>query len=202
MKLLTVNGSRASSRDSTIFRSNNMQVAQQAFQSFRRMFLVRGIIAVVFGVLALVLSPGITLLFLVYLFGAFAFIGGIAAAALALRYTRQEGWALLLVEGILGIVVGVVAFAWPGITAFALLFLIAAWAIVTGITQIVGALTLPPGIGHKWLLLLSGLLSVIFGVLITLWPGAGLLTVVWVIGIYALVFGSMYIAVYFQSRAL
>ncbi len=73
---------------------------------------------------------------------------------------------------------------------------------MTGITQIVGALTLPPGIGHKWLLLLSGLLSVIFGVLITLWPGAGLLTVIWLIGIYALVFGSMYIAVYFQSRAL
>jgi len=198
-----VNGSRALSRDSTIFRSNNMQVAQQAFQSFRRMFLVRGIIAVVFGVLALVLSPGITLLFLVYLFGAFAFIGGIAAAALALRYTRQEGWALLLVEGILGIVVGVVAFAWPGITAFALLFLIAAWAIVTGIIQIVTAFTMPQmGAGREWLLGLSGLASVIFGVLIAVWPIAGLVTVVWLIGIYAIVFGVLFITRYFQTRSM
>jgi uncharacterized membrane protein HdeD (DUF308 family) len=179
-----------------------MQIAQHAFQSYRRLFLIRGIIGILFGVVVLVASPATTLLVLVYLFGAYAFVGGIVAAALALRYTKEQGWALLLVEGLLGIVAGIVAFVWPGITAFALLFLIAAWAIVTGITQIVGALTLPPGIGHKWLLLLSGLLSVIFGVLITLWPGAGLLTVIWLIGIYALVFGSMYIAVYFQSRAL
>src|SRR5947209_18722869 len=134
-----------------------MQVVQQALQSFRTMFLVRGIIAIVFGVLALVLSPGITLLFLVYLVGAFASIDGIAAAALALRYTRQEGWALLLVEGILGIVVGVVAFAWLGITALSLLFLIAAWAIVTGIIQIVTAFTMPQmGAGSYWPLGLSG----------------------------------------------
>jgi len=94
------------------------------------MFLVRGIIAIVFGVLALVLSPGITLTFLVYLFGAYAVIGGIAAVATALRYTKEDGWALLLVEGILGILAGVVAFVWPGITAFVFLFLVAAWAII------------------------------------------------------------------------
>ena len=180
-----------------------MQVAQQAFQSFRRMFLARGIIAVVFGVLALVLSPGITLLFLVYLFGAFAFISGVTAAAMALRYTHQEGWALLLVEGILGILVGVVAFVWPGITAFALLFLIAAWAIVTGIIQIVAAFTLPQmGAGREWLLGLSGLASVIFGVLIAIWPVAGLVTVVWLIGIYAIVFGVLFITRYFQTRSM
>src|SRR3989442_14723222 len=112
------------------------------------MFLVPGIIAFVFCVLALVLSPGITLTFLVYLFGAYAIISGVAAAATALRYTKEDGWALLLVEGILGILVGVVAFVWPGITAFVFLFLIAAWAIVTGIMPIVAAFVLPLGTGR------------------------------------------------------
>ncbi len=179
-----------------------MQVAQQALRSYRRMFLVRGIIAIVFGVLALVVSPGITLLFLVYLFGAYALISGIVAVATALRYTKEQDWALVLVEGILGIVVGIVAFVWPGITAFALLYLIAAWAIVTGIMQIVGAFTLPLGTGREWLLGLAGLVSVIFGVLIAIRPIAGLVAVVWLIGIYAIVFGILYIVGYFQTRSL
>lgn len=179
-----------------------MQVAPQALRSYRSLFLVRGILGILFGVLALSVSPVITLLVLVYLFGGYALLGGIVAAALALRSTKEQGWALVLVEGLLGIVAGIVAFVWPAITAFALLFLIAAWAIVTGIMQIVGALTRLPGTGHKWLLGLSGLASVVFGILIALWPGAGLLTVIWLIGIYAIVFGVMYIAAYFQSRAL
>jgi len=179
-----------------------MQVAQQALRSYRSLFLVRGILGILFGVLALSVSPVITLLVLVYLFGGYALVGGIVAAALALRYTKEQGWALLLVEGLLGIVAGIVAFVWPAITAFALLFLIAAWAIVTGIMQIVAAFTLLPGTGRKWLLGFSGLTSVIFGILIALWPGAGLLTVIWLIGIYAIVFGVMYLAAYFQSRAL
>src|SRR6266436_5444801 len=81
-----------------------MQVVQQALESFRKMLLVRGVIAILFGVLALVLSPNITLTFLVYLFGAYAAINGIAAAATALRYTKEQGWTLLLVEGIMEIV--------------------------------------------------------------------------------------------------
>ena len=179
-----------------------MQVAQQALESFRRMLLVRGVIAILFGVLALVLSPGMTLTFLVYLFGVYAVIGGVAAAALALRSIREQGWALLLVEGILGILAGIVAFVWPGITAFAFLFLIAAWAIVTGIMQIVGAFTLPLGTGREWLLGLAGFFSILFGVLIAIRPVAGLVTVVWLIGIYAMVFGILFIVRYFQARSL
>src|SRR6266852_5312612 len=179
-----------------------MQVAQQALQSYRRMFLIRGIIAIVFGVLALVLSPGITLTFLVYLFGAYAVIGGVAAVATAVRSTREQGWALLLVEGIVGILAGIVAFVWPGITAFALLFLIAAWAIVTGIMQIVGAFTLPLGTGREWLLGLAGFFSILFGVLIAIRPVAGLVAVVWLIGIYPMVFGILFIVRYFQARSL
>ncbi len=179
-----------------------MQVVQQALQSYRRMFLVRGIIAIVFGVLALVLSPGITLTFLVYLFGAYAIISGVAAVATALRYTKEEGWALLLVEGILGILAGAVAFVWPGITAFVFLFLVAAWAIVTGIMEIVAAFVLPLGAGREWLLGLAGVASVIFGALIVYRPVAGLVALVWLIGIYALVFGILYIVAYFQTRSL
>ena len=179
-----------------------MQVAQQALQSYRRMFLIRGIIAIVFGVLALVLSPGITLTFLVYLFGAYALISGVAAVATALRYTKEEGWALLLVEGILGILAGVVAFVWPGITAFVFLFLIAAWAIVTGIMEIVGAFVLPLGAGREWLLGLAGVVSIIFGALLVYRPVAGLVALVWLIGIYAIVFGILYIVGYFQTRSL
>jgi uncharacterized membrane protein HdeD (DUF308 family) len=179
-----------------------VQLAAQAIRYYRWMLLFRGILAILFGVLALVLSPGITLTFLVYLFGAYAFISGITAVATALRYTKEDGWALLLVEGILGILAGIVAFVWPGITAFAFLFLIAAWAIVTGIMQIVAAFVLPLGTERAWLLGLAGVASIIFGVLLVYRPVAGLVALVWLIGIYAIVFGALLIGRYFQTRSL
>jgi uncharacterized membrane protein HdeD (DUF308 family) len=143
-----------------------------------------------------------TILFLVYLVGAYALISGVVSAAMALRYTHEQGWALLLVEGILGIVVGIVAFIWPGITAFALLFLIAAWSIVAGIIEMVAAFTLPLGTGREWLLGMAGLASVIFGVLLVIWPRPGLVAVVWLLGIYAIVYGILLLARYFQTRSL
>src|SRR5258708_16133492 len=107
-----------------------MQIAQHASQSYRRLFLIRGIIGILFGVVVLSISPAITLLVLVYLFGAYAFVGGIVAAALALRYTKEQGWALLLVQAILGLLPGISAFSCPCITAFPFLCLVAACAIV------------------------------------------------------------------------
>jgi uncharacterized membrane protein HdeD (DUF308 family) len=178
-----------------------MQVAQQALQSFRRMLLVRGVIAILFGVVALVM-PNITLTFLVYLFGAYAAINGIAAVATALRYTKEQGWALLLVEGIVSILVGVAAFVWPGITSEVFLYLIAAWAIVIGIMEIVAAFTLPLGTGYEWLLGLAGVVSISFGVLLAVRPNTGLVVLVYLLGIYAIVFGILYIVGYFQTRSL
>lgn len=105
-------------------------------------------------------------------------------------------------EGILGIVAGIVAFVWPGPTALVFLFLIAAWAIVTGLMEIVGAFVLPIGTGREWLLGLAGVASIIFGVLIAMHPLSGLVAIVWVIGIYAIVYGILYIVAYFQSRSL
>jgi uncharacterized membrane protein HdeD (DUF308 family) len=94
------------------------------------------------------------------------------------------------------------SFIWPGITTFALLFLIAAWLIVTGILEMVAAFTLPLGTGREWLLGLAGLASVIFGVLLAIWPRPGLVVVVWLIGIYAIVYGILLLARYFQTHSL
>ncbi len=163
--------------------------------------LVRGIAAVIFGVLALVL-PGITLAALVLLWGAYALADGIIAliAAFRIRDRGKPFWALLVV-GILGIAAGILTFIWPGMTAIVLLAFIAAWSLVMGIFQIIAAVRLRKSIENEWLLGLSGLLSVIFGVLMLINPGAGALAVIWVIGAYAVVFGVLLIALGLKLRS-
>jgi uncharacterized membrane protein HdeD (DUF308 family) len=177
---------------------NNMQ---QLIGNFRTMFLVRGIAAILFGILALV-WPKLTLYVLVLLFGVFAVITGITAVAAALRNTEEQGWGLLLFEGILGILAGAIALVWPGITALAFLYLLAAWAILTGILELVAPLSFPMSGGRALLMVLTGVVSIVFGILIAAQPAAGLLAVVWLIGVYAIVLGIMYIVVYFQARSL
>jgi len=174
---------------------------QQLLNNYRNMFLFRGLAAIIFGVLTLV-WPKISLFVLVLMFGIFAVIGGITAVAAAFQNRHEEGWGLLLFEGILWTLVGVVALVWPGITAYAFLFLIAAWAIIIGITEIVAPLSFPMSGGRAVLMVLAGLLSIVFGVLIAIQPASGLLAVVWLIGIYAILFGVMYLAVYFESRSM
>jgi len=174
---------------------------QQMIGNFRTMFLFRGLAAVLFGILTLV-WPKLSLTVLVLLFGVFAVIGGITAVAAALRNTEMPGWGFLLFEGILGILAGVVALVWPGITALAFLFLLATWAIITGILEIVAPLSFPMSGGRALLSVLTGLVSIVFGVLIAAQPSSGLLAVVWLIGVYAIVAGVMYIVVYFESRSL
>ncbi len=174
---------------------------QQMIGNFRTLFLFRGLAAVLFGILTLV-WPKLSLTVLVLLFGVFAVIGGITAVAAALRNTEMPGWGFLLFEGILGILAGVVALVWPGITALAFLFLLATWAIITGILEIVAPLSFPMSGGRSLLSVLTGLVSIVFGVLIAAQPSSGLLAVVWLIGVYAIVVGVMYIVVYFESRSL
>ena len=161
---------------------------------------LRGVAAVVFGVLAFI-WPGVTILALVILWGAYALADGILALIAAFR-VREGGkpmWALLLI-GVLGVAAGIVTFLWPGITALALLMLIAAWAFVMGIFQIIAAIRLRKEIAHEWLLGLSGVLSVIFGVLMVLSPGAGALAVLWVIAAYSIVFGALLIFLGFRLK--
>src|ERR671916_3338776 len=161
---------------------------------------LRGLAAMVFGVLAFV-WPGITLWALVLLFGAYMLVDGIFAIVAAVRAAGREArWWLLLVEGVLGVLAGLVAFLWPGITALALLYLVAAWAIVTGILQIVGAIRLRREIEGEWALILGGILSVLFGVLLVVLPGPGILALVWLIGAYAVAFGVILIVLAFRVR--
>lgn len=162
---------------------------------------LRGLAAIIFGVLAFVL-PGITLFALVLLFGAYMLVDGIFAIVTAVRVAgREDRWWLLLIEGVLGVLAGLVAAFWPGLTALALLYFIAAWAIVSGILEIVGAIRLRQEIEGEWALGLSGALSVLFGVLLIVIPApAGLLSLVWLIGAYALAFGVLLLVLAFRVR--
>jgi uncharacterized membrane protein HdeD (DUF308 family) len=160
--------------------------------------LLRGIAAVLFGLAAL-FWPGLTLFVLVIFFGAYAFVDGIFAIAAGIRGAGGRRW-LLLAEGVLGVLAGLVAFFWPDITALVLLYVIAAWAIFTGILKVVLAISLRREIENEWLMTLSGVLSVVFGVILAVLPGVGLLSLVWLVGIYAVIFGVALIILGFRVR--
>jgi len=162
---------------------------------------LRGVFAILLGLAAFVL-PGITLAVLVALFGAYAVVDGVLAIIAGVRAAeRHERWWSPVLKGIAGIVAGVLAFVWPALTALALLYLIAAWAIVTGVLEIVAAVHLHRAHG-EWLLVINGVLSVLFGFLVIVWPGAGVLTLLWLIGTYAIVFGVVLLALAFRLRNL
>jgi uncharacterized membrane protein HdeD (DUF308 family) len=153
------------------------------------LLVLRGVCALLFGILAFV-WPGITLVSLVLLFGAYALINGLFTASMGLRAASgTPGKGTLIFLGLLGIAAGVLTFFYPGITALTLLVLIAWWAILTGIVEIAVAIKLRKEMTNEWFLILSGTLSVVFGILLIARPGAGALSVVWIIGAYAVVFG-------------
>lgn len=163
-------------------------------------FVVRGIAAILFGVLTF-LWPGISLTALVFLYGAYALVDGAfnIVAAISKVRGRRHWWALLL-QGIVGMAAGLIAFAIPGLAALALLYLIAAWAILGGAFEIAAAIRLRKQLTGEWLLALSGVLSIAFGILLMLFPGAGALALVLWIGAYAVVFGGLLVALGFKLR--
>jgi uncharacterized membrane protein HdeD (DUF308 family) len=169
----------------------------EAFAKNWWVLLLRGICAVLFAVMAFTL-PGLTLVTLVLLYGVYALADGLTA--LWVGGQARAWWFMLL--GTIGMIVGILTFAYPGITAVALLYLIAAWAIVRGVFEIVTAIQLRKEISNEWLLILSGILSVLFGVALVAQPAAGALAVVWIIGTYALIFGLMMIVLAFRLRGL
>jgi uncharacterized membrane protein HdeD (DUF308 family) len=161
---------------------------------------LRGLAAIVFGILALV-WPGITLGVLILLFGAYAIVTGVLALYAAVRSGGNNFWALLI-EGIVGIIAGLIAFVWPGLTALALLLVIAVWAILTGALEVAAAVRLRKVIENEWALIFAGVLSVLFGVLLAVQPGAGVLALVWLIGVYAIVFGIALLVLAWRLRSM
>jgi uncharacterized membrane protein HdeD (DUF308 family) len=163
---------------------------------------LRGLFGILFGITAFA-WPGITLVSLVLLFGAYSLVDGVFNVIAAVRGGTRGGvpWWALLVQGLAGIAVGIMTFAWPGITALALLYLIAAWAVVTGVFEVVAAIRLRKEIRGEWLLALSGILSVLFGLSLVAWPVAGALAVVWLIGAYAFASGVLLLILAFRLRS-
>jgi len=151
---------------------------------------LRGLFAIVFGALAL-FRPSMTLEVLVLFFGAYTLMDGILAIIVALRQNAGINHWWLLLEAIVSIAAGVLTFFWPSVTTIALVYLIASWAVATGIFEILAAIELRKTIINEWLLILGGLFSVLFGVLIAVNPSSGALTIIWIIGFYAIAFGVM-----------
>ena len=164
-------------------------------------WVLRGFLAVVFGVTAYI-WPEITIGVLVLSFGACVLVDGLfeAVGSIAHRDQYERRW-LLLLDGLFGMGVGIATFVWPNITGTVLVYLIAAWAIVGGIFAIIAAFQLRREIANEWLVAVSGLLSVLFGVTIAVAPGAGAVARVWVIAAFAIFFGMLLIAFSYRVRS-
>lgn len=169
---------------------------------------LRAAVALLFGIVTLV-WPELTLWALVALFGAFVLVDGVFALVAAFTGDRSHervgfratrGW--MIVEGILGIFVGIVTFIWPDVTALALLYLIAAWALVTGSLKVAAGISLRKEIEGEWLLILSGALSIALAILLIITPGAGALVITWAIGWFAVIVGAILLALAFRLRSV
>lgn len=165
------------------------------------LFLLRGIFAIIFGLIALIF-PGPTMLSLVLLFSAYMLVDGIAGIISAVRAIRrkEDRWGLLIFEGLLNIAVGVAAFLWPGLTVIAFVWLVAAWAIVTGGLMTAAGFRLNMDHG-RWWMVLGGLLSLAYGVLLIVAPLIGAIVLTWWIGAYALAFGIALVIFSFKLRS-
>ena len=169
----------------------------EAFTKNWWVLLIRGLLAVLFGIMAFA-SPGVTLFALVLLYGAYAFVDGVTA--LSVGVTTRAGW--LVLSGLAGLVVGIGTFFYTGITAVALFYLIAGWAIVRGIFEISAGIALRKVISSGWALVLGGIFSIGFGLLLVAHPAPGVLALVYLIGGYAVVFGFTMIVLSFLLHAL
>ena len=164
------------------------------------LFLLRGILALVFGVVAL-FFPQAAFLSLVLIFGAFALVDGVFALIAAFSGgARAENWWWLVLEGAFGILIGVLTVIQPAVMATAWILVIAAWAIVTGIFEIITAIRLRKEITGEWALILGGVISVIFGLAAAMFPGSGAFAVGFLVGVYAIIFGLIFVWLGFNLR--
>jgi uncharacterized membrane protein HdeD (DUF308 family) len=162
---------------------------------------LRALAAMLLGVIAIAL-PGSTLAAIVLVFAIYAITDGILAIIAAIRgVRRKERWGAMLLEGVVGIVAGAIALFSPGIGALALTYLVAAWALATGVLEIVAAIRLRKIMTGEWLLLILGILSIVLAVLVAIFPGAGALMLVWWLGAYALAYGVVSLVLAFRVRS-
>lgn len=164
--------------------------------------VLRGVAAILFGIAAFV-WPGPTLFALIILFGLYALIDGFIAVATSVSHSKDSPrWWVFLIEGLVGVVIGIVALVWPGLTTLALLGMIAAWSIITGVLEIAAAIRLRRAITNEWMLALGGILSIALGVVLLLQPLAGTLIIVWTMGAYAIISGVLWVILGFQLRSV
>jgi uncharacterized membrane protein HdeD (DUF308 family) len=165
------------------------------------MLALRGVIAVIFGILA-ILWPGLTLLWLAALFAVYALFSGIVSIVGAVKNrTSEREWWIILLLGLVSVCAGIIAIIHPAMTALVLVLVMGANALVTGVLDIVTAIRLRKTMEHEWLLILAGLASVVFGFLVFLFPGAGALALVWLISAYAIATGILLLALAFRARS-
>ena len=164
------------------------------------MLALQGAAAVMFGVLALA-WPAVTLLFVVALFAAYAILSGGAAIVSALQNRVERGWWLPLILGLVSVAAGLIAIFYPGLTALVLVLVIGINALFTGVLELVMAVRLRKEIEGEWLLGFAGVLSILFGAFLVIFPGAGALALLWLIAAYDIVIGVLLIIAGFRLRA-
>jgi len=163
--------------------------------------VLRGVLAILFGVLAFV-WPAVTLLTLIVMFGVYAIVDGLVAIGTSFSRAKDSPrWWVFLVEGVINIGAGVIALLWPGLATLVLVYMIASWAVITGILEIAAAVRLRDEISNEWVLGLGGFVSIVLGVLLFLQPAAGGLAIVWIIAGYALIFGVLLVILGFRLRS-
>jgi len=160
---------------------------------------VGGVASIVFGVIVL-FWPGISLVALTALFGAFAFVYGTFAvgAGLTMLAHKSTEWVPYMLGGAAGIVLGVITFLHPGVTVLVLTYLVAAWAFVIGVAEIMGAIDLWGEVPGTALMAVGGAMSIVFGLLVAFWPGAGLMAILWLVGFYAILGGILRLVASYQ----
>jgi uncharacterized membrane protein HdeD (DUF308 family) len=196
---------RAAVRSTTTIQGDTMKTVLGALRHYVDhwwVLAVRGVAAIIFGLIAL-FNPGITLGVLVALFGAFLLVDGIVdiVGAFKLRGKIDRWWALLL-EGVVDILIAAVAFLWPESAAMALVFFIGFWALLIGILEIWFGLKYRKEMENEWVLILAGVLAVIFGLTMFVYPAAGALSLIWLIGSFAIAFGAAMFFLSFRLKGL
>ena len=189
----------ASSTVNSVFDADSTSASENLAQNWW-LFLLRGILGILFGLVALIF-PGPTMLSLVLLFSAYTLVDGVAGIISAVRAIRrkEERWGWLIFEGAVNIAVAILAFLWPGMTVLAFVLLVAAWAIVSGALMTAAAFRLNVSHG-RWWLVLGGLLSVGYGALLVATPLIGAIVLTWWMGAYAIAFGAALVVLSFKLR--